>query len=66
MNPQEQAESALYADMQGTTMLTCRVPVPVYDAVCRVAADRRLTVSAVTRAAIRLLLRNLGHSASLT
>ena len=62
VNPHEQAEAILRADAQGTTMLTCRVPVPVYDAVYRVAADRGVTMSAVMRAAIQLFLRNLGHA----
>ncbi len=60
---QEQAEAALRAaSAPPTTRLAFRVPVPVYDVLYRVAADRRMTVSAVMRAAIRLFLRNLGHS----
>ena len=62
VSPQERAEAILRAATQGTTGLTVRVPMPVYDAVYRVAADRGVTMSAVMRAAIRLFLRNLGHA----
>ncbi len=63
MSPQEHAEAVLCAAAAPpTTRLAFRVPVPVYDAVYRVPADRGVTMSVVMRAAIRLFLRNLGHA----
>ena len=65
VSPQEHAEAILRAAAAPpTTRLAFRVPVAVYDAVYRVAADRGVTISAVLRASIRLFLRNLGHSVS--